>query len=155
MPDEDADNTSCRDATRAEPTEVNQQRTEVVGLTARIKTNYDFRSPYAYFADYRVRKADLGFDKNVEWIGRPILMDVILNLQAGREPWASYLDTLIPPKRAYLMAASVAWLSFMGLPTGHHGSGRPGRTNSGAMRRIVAVGKNIGIPERHLRRLVA
>jgi hypothetical protein len=31
-------------------------------------------------------------------------MDVILNLQAGREAWASYVDTHISPKRAYLMA---------------------------------------------------
>jgi 2-hydroxychromene-2-carboxylate isomerase len=73
-------------------------------VTVRIETYYDFRSPYAYFADYRLRKGNLGFASNAEWVGRPIFIDVILNLQAGHAPWASYVDTLIPPKRAYLMA---------------------------------------------------
>ncbi|MCK1394551.1 DsbA family protein [Bradyrhizobium sp. 1] len=73
-------------------------------MTSKIETFYDFRSPYAYFANYRVRRGKLGFAKNVEWVGRPIFIDVILNLQAGREPWAPYIDTLIQPKRTYLMA---------------------------------------------------
>ncbi len=85
-------------------------------MTARIETYYDFRSPYAYFADYRVRKGDLGFASNVEWLGRPIFIDVILNLQAGHEPWASYVDTLIPPKRAYLMADIRRMAEFYGAP---------------------------------------
>lgn len=85
-------------------------------MTTRIETYYDFRSPYAYFADYRVRKGGLGFPEHVEWIGRPIFIDVILNLQAGREPWASYIDTLIPPKRAYLMADIRRMAEFYGAP---------------------------------------
>ncbi|MGX4774167.1 DsbA family protein [Bradyrhizobium guangdongense] len=85
-------------------------------MTARIDTYYDFRSPYAYFADYRVRHADLGLATKVEWIGRPIFIDVILNLQSAREPWAPYIDTLIPPKRAYLMADIRRMAAFYGAP---------------------------------------
>jgi len=85
-------------------------------MTVKIETYYDFRSPYAYFADYRVRKTDFGLAKKVEWVGRPIFIDVILNLQAGREPWAAYVDTLIPPKRAYLMADIRRMAEFYGAP---------------------------------------
>lgn len=81
-----------------------------------IEAYYDFRSPYAYFANYRVRKGNLGFAKNVEWVGRPIFIDVILNLQVGREAWAPYVDTLIPPKRAYLMADIRRMAEFYGAP---------------------------------------
>ncbi len=73
-------------------------------MTAKIETYYDFRSPYAYFANHRIRKGDFGLASIVEWVGRPIFIDVILNLQVGGAPWATYVDTLIPPKRAYLMA---------------------------------------------------
>lgn len=85
-------------------------------MTARIETYYDFRSPYAYFANYRLRKGGLGFAKNVEWVGRPIFIDVILNLQAGREVWAPYVDTLIPPKRTYLMTDIRRMAEFYGAP---------------------------------------
>jgi 2-hydroxychromene-2-carboxylate isomerase len=85
-------------------------------MITRIETYYDFRSPYAYFADHRLRTGDLGFATNVEWVGHPIFIDVILNLQAGREPWASYVDTLIPPKRAYLMADIRRMAEFYGAP---------------------------------------
>jgi 2-hydroxychromene-2-carboxylate isomerase len=81
-----------------------------------IETYYDFRSPYAYFANYRVRKGNLGLTKNVEWVGRPIFIDVILNLQVGRDAWAPYVDTLIPPKRAYLMADIRRMAEFYGAP---------------------------------------
>ena len=85
-------------------------------MTARIEAYYDFRSPYAYFADWRIRKGSLGFPRTVEWIGRPIFIDVILNLQFGREPWAAFVDTLIPPKRAYLMADIRRMAEFYGVP---------------------------------------
>lgn len=85
-------------------------------MTINIDTYYDFRSPYAYFADYRVRKADFGLATTVEWVGRPIFIDAILNLQSGREPWAPYVDTLIPPKRAYLMADIRRMARFYGVP---------------------------------------
>lgn len=85
-------------------------------MTVQIETYYDFRSPYAYFADFRIRKAGLGFPAGVEWVGRPIFIDVILNLQSGREAWAPYVDTLIPPKRAYLMADIRRMARFYGAP---------------------------------------
>lgn len=61
-------------------------------MIAKIETYYDFRSPYAYFADYRIRKADFAWGTNVEWVGYPIFIDVILNLQIGSEPWPPYVD---------------------------------------------------------------
>ena len=85
-------------------------------MTANIETYYDFRSPYAYFADYRVRNADFAFSRQVEWVGRPIFIDVILNLQLGNEPWAPYIDTLIPPKRSYLMVDIRRMAEFYGAP---------------------------------------
>lgn len=88
----------------------------VVGMPTIIETYYDFRSPYAYFANHRIREGKLGFAGSVEWVGRPIFIDVILNLQAGREPWAPYVDTLIPPKRAYLMADIRRMAEFYGAP---------------------------------------
>jgi len=85
-------------------------------MTVKVETYYDFRSPYAYFADYRIRNGDVGLVAEVEWIGRPIFVDVILNLQAGKEPWAPYVDTLIPPKRTYLMADIRRMAAFYGVP---------------------------------------
>lgn len=85
-------------------------------MTVKIETYYDFRSPYAYFANHRVRRGKLGFAKNVEWVGRPIFIDVLLNLQAGRQAWAPYVDALIPPKRAYLMADIRRMAKFYGAP---------------------------------------
>ena len=93
-----------------------QIEAEREGMPIRIETYYDFRSPYAYFADYRIRKGNLGFSASVEWIGCPIFIDVILNLQGGREPWATFGDTLIPPKRAYLMADIRRMAEFYGAP---------------------------------------
>jgi 2-hydroxychromene-2-carboxylate isomerase len=85
-------------------------------MPVKIETYYDFRSPYAYFADYRIRKGGLGFSKDVEWVGRPMFIDVTLNLQLGREPWATFVDTLIPPKRAYLNADIHRMADFYGAP---------------------------------------
>lgn len=66
-------------------------------MTATIEFYYDFRSPYAYFSSHRIRN---GLQRELNWIWRPISIDVLLNLQAGREPWAAYVDALCPPKRA-------------------------------------------------------
>jgi 2-hydroxychromene-2-carboxylate isomerase len=85
-------------------------------MTVKIDTYYDFRSPYAYFADYRVRNTGFAFGTKVEWVGHPIFIDVILNLQIGNEPWAPYVDTLIPPKRSYLMADIRRMAEFYGAP---------------------------------------
>lgn len=85
-------------------------------MGVKIETYYDFRSPYAYFADFLIRNGNLNFDVDVDWIGRPIFIDVILNLQLGRDPWAPYVDTLIPPKRAYLMADIRRMAAYYGAP---------------------------------------
>ncbi|MGC2779523.1 MAG: DsbA family protein [Bradyrhizobium sp.] len=85
-------------------------------MVVRVETYYDFRSPYAYFADYRIRNGNPGFADSVEWVGRPIFIDVVLNLQMGREVWAPYVDTLIPAKRAYLMADIRRMAEFYGAP---------------------------------------
>lgn len=62
---------------------------------------YDFRSPYAYLAS---RRLDVLTSKGAEIRWKPVSIDVLLNLQAGREPWADYQDPLPPPKRAHLLA---------------------------------------------------
>jgi 2-hydroxychromene-2-carboxylate isomerase len=85
-------------------------------MTVKIDFYYDFRSPYAYFANYRIRRGKLGFAKNVEWVGHPVFIDVLLNLQIGREAWAPYIDTLIPAKRSHLMADIRRMAKFYGAP---------------------------------------
>ena len=72
-------------------------------MAATIEVYYDFRSPYAYFASHRIRSDDLA-RRGYLWIWRPVSVDVLLNLQAGREPWAPYRDPLSEPKRAHLVA---------------------------------------------------
>ena len=62
---------------------------------------YDFRSPYAYFASQRL-KVITSKGANVVW--KPVSIDVLLNLQADRDPWAEYVDPLVPAKRAHLVA---------------------------------------------------
>jgi 2-hydroxychromene-2-carboxylate isomerase len=72
-------------------------------MAATIDIYYDFRSPYAYFASHSLR-GDRIVQRGYEWRWRPVSIDVLLNLQAGRESWASYLDPLSEPKRAHLIA---------------------------------------------------
>lgn len=73
-------------------------------MSAAVAAYYDFRSPYAYFANHRIRKGSYVLPPAFEWDWRPISIDVLLNLQAGREPWAPYVDPLSAPKRAHLVA---------------------------------------------------
>ena len=73
-------------------------------MTAMIEAYYDFRSPYAYFANCRARSGPFALPTGVEWVWRPASIDVLLNLQAGRDAWATYTDPLSPPKRAHLVA---------------------------------------------------
>jgi 2-hydroxychromene-2-carboxylate isomerase len=61
---------------------------------------YDFRSPYAYFASKRL---DLLTSKGADIQWKPVCIDVLLNLQANRDPWAPYADPLAPPKRQHLI----------------------------------------------------
>ena len=85
-------------------------------MAVTVETYYDFRSPYAYFAASRIRKALFRPPVPVEWPWRPVSIDVLLNLQAGREPWASYVDPLPPAKRAHLLADVRRSAAFYGVP---------------------------------------
>lgn len=73
-------------------------------MVATIEAYYDFRSPYAYFANHRIREGSFVPPVPAQWLWRPVSIDVLLNLQAGREPWAAYADPLSGPKRAHLVA---------------------------------------------------
>jgi 2-hydroxychromene-2-carboxylate isomerase len=96
-------------------------------MTASVEVYYDFRSPYAYFAAYRIREALFTPPVPVEWRWRPVSIDALLNLQAGREPWASYVDPLAPAKRAHLIADVRRSATFYGAPLR---SPKPSRPNS-------------------------
>jgi len=73
-------------------------------MSATIDVYYDFRSPYAYFANHRIREGSFAPPAPVDWLWRPVSIDVLLNLQAEREAWAAYSDPLSGPKRAHLLA---------------------------------------------------
>jgi 2-hydroxychromene-2-carboxylate isomerase len=72
-------------------------------MAAAIDVYFDFRSPYAYFTSRRLRREAMTCRGHV-WRWRPVSIDVLLNLQAGREPWAPYVDPLSGPKRSHLIA---------------------------------------------------
>ena len=78
--------------------------------SAMVDFYYDFRSPYAYLASQRVGALK---GATIHW--RPVSIDVLLNLQAGREPWAEYQDPLPPPKRAHLLADVPRMAEFWGI----------------------------------------
>lgn len=72
-----------------------------------IELYYDFRSPYAYFATQRLSLLTGGGEgerEDAEIIWKPVSVDVLLNLQAGRKPTAEVLDPMCPAKRAHFMA---------------------------------------------------
>jgi 2-hydroxychromene-2-carboxylate isomerase len=73
-------------------------------MATTIEAYYDFRSPYAYFANHRIRARSFVPPVVVTWHWRPVSIDVLLNLQAGRDAWAAYVDPLSAPKRAHLLA---------------------------------------------------
>jgi 2-hydroxychromene-2-carboxylate isomerase len=73
-------------------------------MAAKIIAYYDFRSPYAYFANHRIRERSFAPPEPVSWLWRPVSIDVLLNLQADRDAWAPYVDPLSAPKRAHLIA---------------------------------------------------
>jgi len=73
-------------------------------MAATVEAYYDFRSPYAYFANHRIREGSFVLPVPVKWLWRPVSIDVLLNLQAGRDPWAAYADPLSGAKRAHLLA---------------------------------------------------
>jgi 2-hydroxychromene-2-carboxylate isomerase len=73
-------------------------------MMATIDAYYDFRSPCAYFANHRIRQRSFVPPVPSKWLWRPVSIDVLLNLQAGRDAWAAYADPLSGPKRAHLLA---------------------------------------------------
>jgi 2-hydroxychromene-2-carboxylate isomerase len=85
-------------------------------MAVTIEAYYDFRSPYAYFAAHRIREGLFVPPVTVEWRWRPVSIDVLLNLQAGRDPWATYADPLAAPKRAHMLADVRRSAAFYGAP---------------------------------------
>jgi 2-hydroxychromene-2-carboxylate isomerase len=81
-----------------------------------IEAYYDFRSPYAYFANHRIREGSFVPPVPAKWLWRPVSIDVLLNLQAGREAWAAYSDPLSGPKRAHLLADVRRNAAFYNIP---------------------------------------
>jgi 2-hydroxychromene-2-carboxylate isomerase len=73
-------------------------------MPATIEAFYDFRSPYAYFANHRISEGSFVSPVPAKWLWRPVSIDVLLNLGAGRDAWAAYSDPLSGPKRAHLLA---------------------------------------------------
>ena len=76
---------------------------------------YDLRSPYAYFA-WKRRSILEKVGASIRPL--PVSIDVLLNLQANRKPWAEYVDPLAPPKRAHLMADIPRMAQYWGIPIG-------------------------------------
>lgn len=89
-----------------------------------VEVYYDFRSPYAYFTWHRLRAGDVAVSELV-WRWRPVSTDVLLNLQAEREPWAPYRDVLCPAKRAHLIADVGRLAAYYGAPLRRPNPSRP------------------------------
>jgi 2-hydroxychromene-2-carboxylate isomerase len=83
-------------------------------MTTHIDVYYDFRSPYAYFTAYRLRNGLFQLPVSLTWRWRPVSIDVLLNLQSGREPWAPYADPLSSAKRRHLIADVQRYAAFYG-----------------------------------------
>lgn len=95
-------------------------------MAAAIDVYFDFRSPYAYFLSHRLRRECIVRRGHI-WRWRPVSIDVLLNLQAGREPWAAYVDPLSAAKRAHLIADVRRLAGYYGVPLR---APRPARPNS-------------------------
>jgi 2-hydroxychromene-2-carboxylate isomerase len=96
-------------------------------MATTIEAYYDFRSPYAYFANHRIREGSFVSPVPAKWLWRPVSIDVLLNLQAGRDAWAAYTDPLSGPKRAHLLADVRRNAAFYNVPLR---SPKPPRPNS-------------------------
>jgi 2-hydroxychromene-2-carboxylate isomerase len=86
----------------------------IAAMAAPIDIYYDFRSPYAYLAWWRIRRQQAL--SAWKWRWKPVSIDVLLNLQAGREPLAPYVDPLPPPKRKHFLADIRRSANFFGAP---------------------------------------
>jgi len=74
---------------------------------------YDFRSPFAYFATCRMGILESKGAK-INW--RPVFVDVLLNCQASKAPWAEREDPFCPPKRAHFMADIFRLIEYWQIP---------------------------------------
>jgi 2-hydroxychromene-2-carboxylate isomerase len=83
---------------------------------------YDFRSLYAYFASQRLEVIS---SNDVDIVWKPVSIDVLLNLQADREPWAEYVDPLAPAKRAHLVADVGRMAAYWNIPLNRPNPRRP------------------------------
>ena len=93
----------------------------------KIDFYYDLRSPYAYFAwSRRNILSNAGFIMCM----RPVSISILLNLQAGREPWADYVDPLCAAKRAHLMADIPRMASYWNIPLNWPPSFKPQSTRA-------------------------
>jgi len=81
-----------------------------------VDVYYDYRSPFAYFAAYRIRTGKFSTPVGVEWRWHPVFIDVLLNLQANRPEWTPYSDPLAPPKRKHFLKDVVRSAEFYGVP---------------------------------------
>ena len=105
-------------------------------MPAAIDVYYDFRSPYAYFASHRLRSAEFAKMGHI-WTWRPVSIDVLLNLQAGRAPWAPYLDPLSAPKRAHLIADVRRLATYQNLPLRAPNPARPNAVPALCLARLI------------------
>lgn len=87
-----------------------------IGAPINIDIFYDFRSPYAYFAAHRMSLPEFQTSREILWKWRPVSIDMLLNLQAKREPLADYVDPLPPAKRQHLIADVTRLARFYNAP---------------------------------------
>lgn len=79
-----------------------------------IDVYYDYRSPYAYFITDEI--AVLAGRTGAEVCWHPVSIHILLNLQAGKAPWAAYVDPLPPVKRRYLLTDVARGAEFRKIP---------------------------------------
>jgi hypothetical protein len=79
-------------------------------MIATVDAYYDFRSPYAYFANHRIRDGSFTLPPSAAWQWRPVSIDILLNLQAGRDAWAPMSI------RSLCRSARISSRTFAGMP---------------------------------------
>ncbi len=117
-------------------------------MATNVDVFYDFRSPYAYFASHRIRSGAFRTSRPVDWHWRPVSIDVLLNLQDGRDAWAPYVDPLLPAKRRHLVADVRRCSAFYGAPLRPP---KPSRPNSVPALAIASALDRSGTPHEAFR----
>lgn len=100
---------------------------------------FDVRSPFTYFATQRLAVLR---DAGAEISLRPVSIDGLLNLQAGREIWADYVHPLPPPKRAHLMQDIPRMADFWNIPLSWPPRFRPESRRAMCLASLEDVGAN-------------